>query len=136
MSGQGPHAVFVYGTLMPGQSRWSQLEPYAVGHGESDSVRGVLLDTGCGYPALTDLGADSLTHGIVVDLDPLLFAQALQAMDAIEGTASGLYRRVKVTTLAGRTVWTYEFLHGQSGMTTLEGRWPATSTLRTTPDVR
>ena len=128
MSSDGPCAVFTYGTLMPGQSRWSQLEPYAVGRGEDDSVQGVLIDTGHGYPALIDLGAGSLTHGIVVDLDPLLLAQALRMMDAIEGTASGLYRRVQVTTLTGKSVWTYEFLHAQPEMTVLAGRWPATTT--------
>ena len=130
MSSDDPCAVFTYGTLMPGQPRWPQLEPYAVGRGKSDSVQGVLLDTGYGYPALIDLGASSVTLGVVVDLDPLMLAQALRAMDAIEGTSSGLYRRVQVTTLAGKTVWTYEFLQAQPGMTVLEGRWPATSTLK------
>ena len=48
-------------------------------------------------------------------------------MDAVEGTSSGRYRRVQVTTLAGRTVWTCEFLRAQPGMAMLEGRWPAPS---------
>ena len=61
-----PCAVFTYGTLMPGRSRWPALAPYALGTGESDSVHGVLLDTGYGYPALVNLGSDSLTHEVVV----------------------------------------------------------------------
>ena len=45
--------VFVYGTLRPGDVRWSFLEPFVTDDGAADSVVGSLFDTGEDYPAAT-----------------------------------------------------------------------------------
>ena len=45
--------VFVYGTLRPGDVRWSFLEPFVTDGGAADSVIGSLFDTGEDYPAAT-----------------------------------------------------------------------------------
>ena len=45
--------VFVYGTLRPGDVRWSYLEPFVTDGGIADSVDGSLFDTGEDYPAAT-----------------------------------------------------------------------------------
>ena len=50
MSADGPAAVFVYGTLMPGRLRWPLIELQATGHRPA-AVPGRLFDTGQGWPA-------------------------------------------------------------------------------------
>lgn len=116
-------SVFVYGTLMPGQSRWDLLAPYAVGDATRDQISGRLIDTGYGYPGLIDLGADTTVHGWVVDLDNPRTSEALAYLDEIEGTAAGLYAREVVCTASGRTCWTYRYLQPAAGMRNLRGSW-------------
>jgi gamma-glutamylcyclotransferase (GGCT)/AIG2-like uncharacterized protein YtfP len=116
-------SVFVYGTLMPGESRWASLAPYAVGEPQRDKLAGRLVDSGCGYPGLIDLGADDAVHGWVVELDPHRTVDALAHLDEIEGTGIGLYVREFVRTFGGRTCWTYRYLHATDGMTDLRGSW-------------
>ncbi len=115
-------AVFVYGTLMPGQSRWPILAPYAAAPASEDRVGGRLVDTGSGYPGLLveDIGE---VHGFVVKLQADLVDVALRRLDAVEGTEVGLYRRVQVRTASGRTCWTYELLVLEPWMLDLGGRW-------------
>lgn len=96
--------LFVYGTLMPGQSRWTLLEPYAAGAPVATTVRGSLWDTGRGFPAL-EPGSDEVP-GVVVSLCRDLRDHALAAMDDVEGTARGLYRRARVD-VDGAATWTY-----------------------------
>lgn len=115
-------AVFVYGTLMPGQPRWPLLAAYAATAPVGDHIRGRLVDTGSGYPGLL-LQATGEVHGVVVALQPQHAQQALRRLDAAEGTANGLYRRVQVETKSGRTCWTYELLKTEPWMPDLAGRW-------------
>lgn len=59
-----PTLVFVYGTLMPGHLRWPLLEPHAVASRRAE-VRGLLFDTGRGWPAARfnePLGAHPIPH--------------------------------------------------------------------------
>lgn len=113
--------VFVYGTLMPGECRWSSLEPFVQACSE-DRTRGALLDTGYGFPGLLlDDGAD--VEGVTVTLDPETAGEALRVLDQIEGVEGGLYRRVRVVTGAGRLAWTYEFLQPTADMRRVPGRW-------------
>lgn len=116
-------AVFVYGTLMPGQPRWGHLAPYAAGEPVRDQVAGRLVDTGCGYPGLVDLGAAATAHGWVVTLEGARLAAALERLDEIEGTQVGLYVREVVATLGGRTCWTYRYLRATDDLTELPGSW-------------
>jgi gamma-glutamylcyclotransferase (GGCT)/AIG2-like uncharacterized protein YtfP len=120
-----PDAVFVYGTLMPRQPRWPVLSEYVAGPAEPAAVRGVLLDTGAGYPALTGVGRGPWVPGFLVSLDPATAQEALRVLDEIEGTPSGLYARVRITTRAGSLAWTYEYRRSTSGMRPLPAGWAA-----------
>src|SRR5262245_40257255 len=60
--------LFVYGTLLPGEERWTFLEPFVTSRsGDVDSVRGTLWDTGLGFPAFTRAGGNRV-HGCVFEL--------------------------------------------------------------------
>ncbi len=51
--------------------------------------------------------------------------RALAALDVVEGTAVGLYRRISVVTEGGVRCWTYEYLQATPELRDLDGRWPA-----------
>ena len=116
-------AVFVYGTLMPGQPRWPLMEPFSVSHRPA-TARGHLWDTGLGYPAARfgDAGADVVdVPGILVEIVPDRLPRALALLDRVEGEGV-LYRRVVVATTGGPAV-TYEWLGSIEGFLPLAG-WP------------
>ncbi len=96
-----PVAVFVYGTLKPGRSRWSALAPFVKTDAKlvDTTVHGCLWDTGHGWPAMS--AGDTSVPGVLVPLDPARVAEALALLDAIEGVASGLFERVAVATAEG-----------------------------------
>ena len=97
-----------YGTLRPGQQRWMHLAPFVVGDGHSDSVNGVLYDTGHGYPAARFDRPGSI-HGMVYVLRAELLDECLQLLDEVEGAVLDLFHRVSVTTTAGLAAWAYEY---------------------------
>ena len=111
----------MYGTLLPGEVRWQYLEPFVVGEGEPALVRGVLSDTGAGYPAAS-FAPDCATTivGRVFELRGESADEALTRLDEIEGAVAGLYRRVQVTTEAGVDAWAYEYGGGLE-LTTIDG---------------
>ena len=83
------NALFVYGTLMSGQSRADML---------GDAIRkpattnGQLWRLPAGYPALVP-GGSALVHGeLVLGVSDRL----LGLIDTYEGVAEGLYRRVEI----------------------------------------
>ncbi len=133
-----PAAVFVYGTLMPGLSRWHSLAPFAAGQSVETTVAGRLYDTGRGYPAAIFVrpstadpsmpadGAGDGTGGIIpgrrVPLRPESLGRCLQFLDEIEGVAGGLYRRVRVRTDAGEPAWSYAWGGDLDGLTRI-ARW-------------
>lgn len=114
--------VFVYGTLMPGGSRWPALEPFASGW-EPATAPGTLWDTGRGYPAIR-FDAVGTVPGFVVTLDGRRLPEALAALDAIEAEGV-LYRRVEVETSRGRAV-SYEWLGPTDGLVPLPEGWRPT----------
>lgn len=123
----GPEMVrslFVYGTLRCGDVRWSFLEPYVHDHGIDDTVAGTLFDTGLGYPAAV---FDPLAPSSIVGRTYLLVADrldvALTVLDEEEDTVLGLYRRVLVTTAAGRRAWAYEYGTGLELTPIESGDW-------------
>lgn len=110
MSSQ-PSSVFVYGTLMRGQSR-ERCWPHAPLAVEPAIVRGALYDLGP-YPAMiagSDLVAGELWHIAAEHLET-----TLRALDAVEGYAGrddDLYRRVVIdceTSGGVAQVWTYYY---------------------------
>ena len=104
--------MFVYGTLMPGDSRWSALEPFAE-RWEDATAPGQLWDTGRGYPAATFVG-DQLIPGVIVWVTGDRWDEAIRTLDEIEGEGS-LYRRVEVNTSRGLAT-TYEWLLTTEGL--------------------
>ena len=113
-------AVFVYGTLTPGHSRWWVLEPFA-GEWEEASARGALYDTGRGFPAARFFDSATAIPGVRVQLRPDRLEEAVARLDEIEGEGT-LYRRVRVTTSRGDAV-AYEWTGPTAGLRRLPDGW-------------
>ena len=97
-------SLFVYGTLMPGQQRWEVLAPFVHGAPEPALVRGSLVDTGHGYPAM--FPGEAVVPGYLVRLRADSMVEALDVLDRVEGTATNLFERV-LSHAAGTAVWVY-----------------------------
>jgi gamma-glutamylcyclotransferase (GGCT)/AIG2-like uncharacterized protein YtfP len=119
-----PTAVFVYGTLQPGNARWGLLEPFAGGTPRPAVVPGRLYDTGRGYPAANFDEADdgSEVVGFVVPISDAHIQRAVEILDQVEGTEHGLYRRIVVATAEGEQVWTYAWASNPDGLTPID-KW-------------
>lgn len=82
--------IFVYGTLQRGE----EMSRHMLGCRLTDilEVPGMLYDTGRGYPAaLFDSESDSAVSGELYIMDDP--SSRLEALDGVEGTLSGLFRR-------------------------------------------
>jgi gamma-glutamylcyclotransferase (GGCT)/AIG2-like uncharacterized protein YtfP len=112
--------VFVYGTLMPGESRWPALEPFATGWGPA-TARGHLWDTGHGYPAVRFDDDGAAIAGFLVTIDAERLPDAIAVLDRVEGEGA-LYRRVEVATSAGLAT-SYEWLGSTEGLVPLAYGW-------------
>ena len=115
-------ALFVYGTLRPGDVRWSFLEPYAADEGVDDTVEGQVYDTGRGYPAAIFGGGGTIV-GRTYRLRLHTLDEALAVLDEEEGTVAGLYRRVAVTTGSGTDAWAYAYGDGLDLTPIPSGDW-------------
>ena len=101
--------LFVYGTLMPGESNYWQIEDLVIDH-KPGTIDGVLVDLGS-FPAL--IPGKGRVRGIILRLD----REALEITDRIEGCASdrhcSLYVREESTVLAKEdqeiVAWTYVY---------------------------
>ena len=113
-----PDQLFVYGTLCPGQAAWPMLAPLAIDEPAPSTVRGLLYDTGLGYPAL--VAGDGVVPGWTVRLGSP--AEALVVLDEYEGPQ---YDRIQTVDSAGRTCWTYRWCAPMTGLTPLPQGWPA-----------
>lgn len=117
-----PGHLFVYGTLLPGEVRWSLLEPYVLDRGAPDSAGGTLYDTGLDYPAAV-FGGGATILGRTFAIDPDVHSECLDHLDAVEGTVGGLYRRVVVCTAAGVEAWGYQYGGGLDLTPIPSGDW-------------
>jgi gamma-glutamylcyclotransferase (GGCT)/AIG2-like uncharacterized protein YtfP len=114
-----PNALFVYGTLMRGQSNHALIQSAL--RIETASVRGRMVGLPEGYPALID--GDGIVHGELCffeDLGPIL-----PEVDEYEGS---LYRRIQCeATLASgerHLAWCYVAAEVPSGAWPIpSGRW-------------
>src|SRR4051812_17317840 len=97
-----PELLFAYGTLGPPG-------PEAMAHGGwvADAVRGRLYDLGP-YPALVDT-EDPDADWVEGHVRPVSRRELDDFLDPYEGVDEGLFRRVAVTTRAGRRAWVYVF---------------------------
>ena len=96
------HLLFTYGTLAPESADVAQQEGWL-----ADAVRGRLYDLGP-YPALVDHD-DHDADWVEGYVRPVSLDQLTGSLDSYEGVGEGLYRRVEVTTRAGRQVWVYVY---------------------------
>jgi gamma-glutamylcyclotransferase (GGCT)/AIG2-like uncharacterized protein YtfP len=112
--------LFVYGTLRFGDVRWKFLEPFVVDEGFPDTAAGRLFDTGAGYPAalfdtvvgvspqpLADRSATIVGHRY--RLIPGRIDTALEVLDEVESTVTGMYQRVQIVTGTGSKAWAYQY---------------------------
>ena len=116
--------LFVYGTLLPGDVRWSLLERYITGEGTPDAVSGLLYDTGLDYPAaIFDEFATTFILGRRYSLRIDVIDEALRELDIEEDTVDGLYARVEVTTQNGTRCWAYAYGTGLDLTPIPSGNW-------------
>jgi gamma-glutamylcyclotransferase (GGCT)/AIG2-like uncharacterized protein YtfP len=116
--------LFAYGTLLPGEPRWSFLEPYVDDEGRPDRASGTLFDTGLGYPAAR-FGTSGTILGRVFPLRVALLDDALAVLDEVEGAVEGLYRRVAIVTAGGIAAHAYEYGGGLDLEPIGSGSWLA-----------
>jgi len=118
--------LFIYGTLLPGEPRWHHLEPF-VTTAVADTTRGVLLDTGLGYPAARFDGTATIAlriHGRRVTIHQDVLDDCLEMLDEIEGAEAGLYSRLVVDTDAGVPAWSYQYGCGLESLVPIaSGSW-------------
>ncbi len=114
--------LFVYGTLRPGDVRWSLLEPFAADEGVDDTVAGTVYDTGCGYPAAIFDGENTIVGRTYRLHDRSLF-DALSTIDVEEGSVEGDYHRVQVVTNSGLIAWAYAYGRGLTLTPIASGDW-------------
>ena len=117
----GTAAVFVYGTLLPGQARWPVLRPHALSTAPA-TAKGRLWDTGAGYPAARfDETGDDIP-GMLVTIAPDRLTDVIAVLDRIEGEGV-LFGRVEVPTSGGRAV-SYEWIGATDDLSPLPHGWP------------
>ncbi len=116
-------SLFVYGTLMEGESQAGLLGGLAR---RPATVRGTLWDLPAGYPALGP-GSDVVHGEVISGVDE----RRLAVLDAYEGVDEGLYQRVEIDVHVGlrlEAAWVYVMddprLRG--GRKVPSGRWHAT----------
>jgi len=122
-----PAAVFVYGTLQPGEPAWPLIAGHSAGRPRRATVPGRVCDTGRGYPALLPDGTAAAPGWLVPVRDP---AELLARLDGYEGPE---YRRIRVAAQEddgadGTACWTYAWAAGGGGLTPLPRGWPPVST--------
>ncbi len=106
--------LFVYGTLMPGETNFSQIEDLVISK-TSGTIDGVLVDCGA-YPAL--IPGEGIVKGILLKVSH----EAIAITDQIEGCMSdrkrSLYLREEITVRTGDnhliTAWTYLYAKPES----------------------
>ncbi len=121
-----PDQIFIYGTLIPGEPRWSYIEDYVVST-TPDTTRGKLFDTGAGYPAArfdcTATIPDRI-HGLRVAVDRTMVSECLELLDEVESAVTGLYHRLIVDTDGGEQAWAYQYGRGFDHLTPIAtGSW-------------
>lgn len=108
-------ALFVYGSSMPGMSRYGEISEY-VTRSARDTTSGLLYDSGLGYP-MAKFGSGGEVRGFVLWLDPATADAALAEMTRLE---SGLFHPIVVRTASGVTAQAYEWIGPTDGYPRIE----------------
>lgn len=116
--------LFVYGTLRSEESQSVLLAGLAR---KKATVLGSLWDLPAGYPALCLMGEETVHGELVEGVNPT----QLQIIDAYEGVAEGLFRRVRIPVdwgLQRTEAWVYvmDSPHHHGGRPLTSGRWRRT----------
>lgn len=120
--------VFVYGTLMRGEPRWPQLEPWSSSPVQQGMITGRLYNLGS-FPGLR-LDEIGTVHGEVHRCDNI--EKALGILDQVEGhnagfLREGLYVRVPVSVRTSEgTVWAWTYVINEAPHPSTrlqDGRW-------------
>jgi gamma-glutamylcyclotransferase (GGCT)/AIG2-like uncharacterized protein YtfP len=111
--------LFVYGTTMPGHTRYPLIEQF-VARATPDSVEGQLFDTGFGYPAAKFGAGLGTIEGYLLRLRPERVADARRTFTEIE---AGLFEPVSVETASGVEATAYEWIRSTDGMEPIDGMW-------------
>ncbi|MCB0893402.1 MAG: gamma-glutamylcyclotransferase [Propionibacteriaceae bacterium] len=114
-------ALFVYGSSMPGMSRYQAISAYVV-RSARDTVRGSLYDSGLGYPMARFDGQGEI-RGFVLWLDAATAQAALTEMTRVE---AGLFHPVQVRTGSGVTAQAYEWIGSTDGYPRIDA-WDGTT---------
>lgn len=112
-----PNVIFVYGSSMPGQSRYAFIE-HLVENSRAAEVPGYLYDWDLGYP-LAKFGPGEVIPGYVLTLRPESSEEFFTQMTQIE---AGLFELVEVTTRDGIRVRAYEWIGPTDGLRRI-ARW-------------
>ncbi|MPY79617.1 MAG: hypothetical protein GEV04_14290 [Actinophytocola sp.] len=107
----------VYGTLMPGASAWSLLQPLVAEDEGACLLPGTLFDTLRGYPAFLPGDGPGAPARLVRLGDP---DAALARLDHYEGPE---YRRSRITVADGSLCWVYVWIAPLTGMPVLPDGW-------------
>ncbi|MFO1091706.1 MAG: gamma-glutamylcyclotransferase family protein [Planctomycetaceae bacterium] len=116
-----PTHLFVYGTLMTGESRHRYLAAATLIGAARTTPEYRLFDAG-DYPALV---ADPVGQSIAGELW-LVGDDTLRELDEVEGTDEGLYARVPVhlqPPFDKRAAETYIYLQSVAGLPEINGDW-------------
>lgn len=113
-------ALFVYGTSMPGMTRYASIGPYVTGS-TPDSVDGLLYDSGLGYP-LAKFVPGGEVPGVVLWLDPATAEVAMTEMTRVE---AGLFQPRAVRTRSGVTAQAFEWIGATDDLPRIEA-WDGT----------
>lgn len=103
-------ALFVYGSSMPGQSRYDLIAEYVL-ESKADAAEGFLYDSGLGYP-LAKFGPGGEVPGVVLYLHPETADDVLREMTRVE---SGLFHPRRIRTQGGVTATAYEWIGATDG---------------------
>lgn len=107
--------VFVYGSSMPGESRYGEIKEY-VQSSTRAVVDGLLYDSGLGYPAAKFEPGGEIP-GFLLTLEPATADAFLREQTALE---SGLFVAVDVQTHSGVTASAWEWIGATDGMPRIE----------------
>ncbi|WP_353827790.1 gamma-glutamylcyclotransferase [Agromyces sp. SYSU T0242] len=103
--------VFVYGTSMPGQSRYGAIEEYVQSATRAE-VDGLLYDTGYGYPA-GKFEPGGVIRGFLLELEDTTAEAFLREQTALE---AGLFAQSIVQTSAGVAATAWEWIGATDGL--------------------
>ena len=120
LAADGAGALFVYGTLLPGEELWGVLARFALEVSDA-VVSGRLFDTGLGYPAAVFDGSTSVVPGARVTVAPERWMELVDLLDQIEDEGT-LFHRRQVETTAGPAM-SYEWIRQTQGLRTLPDGW-------------